>query len=99
MGGIVRVGDPVSCGDHAATGSNNVFINDMPVVHMGAKNTTGHGCFPPTVFISGWAKTIFVNGQPVALKGITRIQPHRCGKNVHDGVVIEGSLDTFAENE
>lgn len=96
-GNVVRVGDTVSCGDHAAQGSSNVFANGMPIVHEGKKQTTGHGCFPPTVFVSGWSSSVFVNNSPVAKKGVTKIQPHRCGKSVHDGVVVVASPDVSVE--
>jgi uncharacterized Zn-binding protein involved in type VI secretion len=91
MGNVVRIGDSVSCGDHAAGGSSNVFVNGMPVTHAGQKATTGHGCFPPTVFAGPWTTTVFVNGQPVALNGITKIVPHRCGDSTHGGVATSGS--------
>ncbi len=97
MGNVVRIGDTVSCGDHSASGSGDVFVNGMPVTHAEAKTTTGHGCFPPTVFIGGWSSTVFVNSQPVALKNKTRIQPHKCGKRQHDGVAITGSPDVSIE--
>lgn len=97
MGNIVRLGDSVSCGDHSASGSPNVFVNGLPVTHQGHKITTGHGCFPPTVFAGGWSGTVFVNNELVALKGKTKILPHRCGKHIHTGTVISGSLDVFIE--
>lgn len=96
-GAVVRVGDSVSCGDHAAEGSSNVFMDGMPVVHKGKKATTGHGCFPPTVFNGPWSSTVFVNGQPVAIKSVTKIVPHRCGKKSHDGVAVTGSGTCFAD--
>jgi hypothetical protein len=89
MSGVVRIGDAVSCGDFAATGSANVFVNGLPVVNEGAKITTGHGCFPPTVFISGWS---------IGLQNKTKIDIHRCKKDKHDGVVVGGSADTFCES-
>lgn len=88
---VVRIGDSVSCGDHAAEGSNNVFANGLPITHQGARTTTGHGCFPPTVFSGGWTSTVFVNNQVVALKGVTGIVPHRCGKKAHGGVASTAS--------
>ncbi len=88
---VVRIGDSVSCGDHAAEGSGNVFANGLPITHQGARSTTGHGCFPPTVFSGGWTSTVFVNNQPVALKGITSIVPHRCRRSVHSGVASTSS--------
>ena len=97
MGNVVRIGDSVSCGDHSGSGSANVFANGMPITHEGQKTTTGHGCFPSTVFISGWSSTVFVNNNAVALKGKTKIKPHRCGKSTHDGVVSTGSSNVSIE--
>lgn len=97
MGNTVRIGDKVSCGDNSASGSGNVFANGMPITHEGQRNTTGHGCFPPTVFIGPWSSTVFVNNKPVALKGKTKIQTHRCGKSKHDGVAVTASPDVFIE--
>lgn len=97
MSNTVRIGDSVSCGDHAAEGSGNVFANGLPVTHAGKKRTTGHGCFPPTVFSGGWSSTVFVNNQVVALKGKTAIAPHRCGKSVHGGVASSASPDVHIE--
>jgi len=97
MGNVVRIGDSVSCGDHAAEGSSNVFADGMPITHEGKKSTTGHGCFPPTVFVSGWSSTVFVNNQKVALKGKTKIFPHRCGKKSHTGVATTGASTVWVE--
>ena len=96
-GGIARIGDKVSCGDHAAEGSGDVFMDGMPVVHRGKRATTGHGCFPPTVFKGPWSKTVFVNGHPVAIKNVTKIVPHRCKRNTHDGVLTTSSDTCFAD--
>lgn len=86
MGNVVRIGDAVSCGDRSAQGSGNVFVEGMAVTHRGRRRTTGHGCFPPTDFNGPWTSTVFVNNQPVAIRGKTKIVPHRCKKNTHDGV-------------
>lgn len=91
MGNVVRIGDKVSCGDNSAQGSPNVFANGMPITNEGRKTTTGHACFPPTVFAGPWSKTVFVNGNAVALKDITKIVPHRCGKHSHGGVASTGA--------
>jgi len=96
-GNVVRIGDKVSCGDNSAQGSGNVYANGMPITHEGRKNTTGHGCFAPTVFLGPWTKTVFVNNQAVALKDKTKIQPHRCKKKIHDGVAVTGSPTVYFE--
>lgn len=90
-GNVVRIADKVSCGDHSAQGSSDVFADNMPITHQGARKTTGHGCWLPTVFAGPWSKTVFVNNQPVALKGKTKIIPHKCGKKVHPGTASTGS--------
>lgn len=97
MGNVVRIGDSISCGDHAGGGSSNVFINGMPVTTQSTAQTTGHGCYPPTVFVGEWSKTVFANGSSIAIKNKTRILPHRCGKNWHDGVATTGSNDVSVE--
>ena len=96
-GNVVRIGDQVSCGDYSAQGSSDVFANNMPVTYYGARRTTGHGCFPNTVFISGFSDTVFVNGEVVALKDKTRIMRHVCGKSAHDGIASQGSPNVSIE--
>jgi uncharacterized Zn-binding protein involved in type VI secretion len=86
MGNVVRIGDSVSCGDHAAQGSSNVYMDGMPVVTESRKTTTGHGCNHPTVFIGPWSETVFVNNARVAIKGKTKIKKHGCSHPTHDGV-------------
>jgi uncharacterized Zn-binding protein involved in type VI secretion len=97
MSNTVRIGDSVSCGDHAAEGSSNVFANGIPITHAGKKTTTGHGCFPPTVFSGGWSKSVFINNQVVALKGVTAIVPHKCGSKGHSGVASSASPNVNIE--
>lgn len=98
MGGnVVRIGDSVSCGDHAAQGSSNTFAGSMAITHAGTPSTTGHGCFPPTVFTGGWTSTVFVNNNPVALVGKTAIAAHRCGTSVHGGAASSGAATVSFE--
>lgn len=96
MGNVIRIGDDVSCGDHSAEGSPDVFANGMPITAGGAA-TTGHGCFPPTIFIGPWSTTVFVNNQPVVIKDKTKIAPHRCGDSVHDGIASSGAGTVYIE--
>ena len=97
MSNTVRIGDSVSCGDHAAEGSGNVFANGLPITHAGKKTTTGHGCFPATVFAGPWSTTVYVNNQLVALKGKTAITPHRCGTTSHNGIASSASPNVHIE--
>jgi hypothetical protein len=98
MGNVVRIGDLVSCNDHAAMGSGNVFAGGMPITHEGKRTTTGHSCFAPTVFIGPWSKTVFVNNGAVALKGKTKIAAHVCGDHWHAGTASTGA-DTVSIEE
>ena len=97
MGNVVRIGDSVSCGDHAATGSSDVFISGMPVSTEKNRETAGHGCFSPTVFIGPFSSTVFVNSAPVVIKGKTKIQVHCCGDSCHDGVASTASDTVYIE--
>jgi hypothetical protein len=69
----------------------------MPITHEGKPSTTGHGCWPPTVFIGPWTGTVFVNNEKVALKGKTKIERHRCGRNRHDGTADSGAATVYFE--
>jgi len=96
-GNVVRIGDNVSCGDHAAVGSADVFAGGQPISTQKDRETTGHGCFPPTVFIGPWSNTVFVNNSPVVLKGKTKIRRHCCGDRCHDGVASTGAATVSIE--
>jgi len=97
MGNVVRIGDSVSCGDHSAQGSADVFFNGLPVTHQGTPSTTGHGCFPSTVFVGPWSSTVYVNNNQVALKGKTGIAVHCCGPSCHGGTASTSSNDVSIE--
>lgn len=86
-----RISDRISCGDFIAQGSKDVYASGMPVSIEARPRTTGHGCYPPTVVIGPFSKTVFVNNSPVSLKNVTRIKPHRCGSSSHGGVVVTAS--------
>lgn len=95
MPGLVRIGDPVSCGDTVCEGSGNVFANGLPVTRQDVDSTCGH-CYSPTTFPSG-SPTVFVNNQPVIRVGDS-INPHTCNNNTHGGVAQPGSIDVFADS-
>lgn len=48
----------------------------MPGIHREGDNTTGHGCWPPTVPAS-YSPTVFVNGLAAVRNGDS-IVPHTC---------------------
>ena len=97
MGNVVRVADNISCGDHVAQGSDNVFANNMPISNEGKKKTTGHGKYAPTEFMGPYSKTVFVNNKPVVLKGITKIIPHDKKKEHKDSKASSGSPNVSIE--
>jgi uncharacterized Zn-binding protein involved in type VI secretion len=94
---VVRKGDKVDCNDASAEGTKTVFVNNIPVATKGYPSTTGHDGWPPTVFISNFAKTVFFENQPVVLKGKTKIQPHRKRSSSHDGTASTASPNVEAE--
>lgn len=96
-GNVVRIGDKISCGDHAAQGSSNVFANGMPISNEKDKKTTGHGKYAPTVFLGPYSKTVFVNNNAVVLKGKTKIIPHDKKKEHIDSVASSASPDVSIE--
>lgn len=93
---IGRIGDSISCGDFIASGSSSVFANGMPIA-VSTDVTTGHGCFPSTSLAGPFASTVFVNGLPVVLQGITQIVSHVCDDVLHGGVVSSGAGSVSAE--
>ena len=99
MAEIATIGDQITCGSFTAAGSANVFYNGMPVTTAATPTTTGHGCFPGSILIGPWSQTVFVNGSPVALKGITAMMPHKCGRSKHGGIVAPPSDTPTAEIE
>lgn len=96
MPAIARVGDSISCGDHIAKGSPDVFINNMPAARLDDK-TTGHGPFAATVILEACSETVFINDMKVAVLGNSKIQRHCVGPSCHDGVVSVASADVFAD--
>ena len=75
--GVQRVGDPNSGGGIAVgPGHNNVLINGRPALIPATPFTPHVGCNPKfpihcigVVAVSGTAKTVFANGQPLVLDG------------------------------
>ena len=90
---VGRVTDMYSCGDRAATGSPDVFVNGLPI-HRKGDMTTGHGCFPPTRCANGNESEVYVNGILIAITNECRNVPHCCPPpNCHSGILITGSPD------
>lgn len=97
-GNVVRIGDNVSCGDHAAEGSGNVFANHIGVSHRGKRKTTGHPKkHKPTEFKGPYSSTVFVNNQPVVLKGRTEIIPHDRKKDHKGAKASSASPNVYIE--
>lgn len=92
MPAIIRLGDPISCGDTMGAGSGNVFANGIPVSRMGIDATVGH-CYPPVAVVRG-SPNVFVNNAPVDRVG-DPIATHCCG-DCHSGSCANGSFDVFA---
>jgi len=95
MPSIIRIGDPVSCGDSMGNGSSNVFANNIAVSREGVDLTSGH-CFNPTPVSTG-SHDVFVNNIAVDRVG-DPIVPHTCGNNTHGGSMSSGSPDVFVDD-
>ena len=55
--------------------------------------STGHGCFPPQIALSG-SFNVFVNGRPVVKTG-SSWSPHTCVDATHPGTQVLGSLSVL----
>jgi len=77
MPAAARQGDPgvVHCTAYTiASGSSDVFINNLPAARVGDQSTVhlkpgGHNCVPHTAPIATGSATVFINGQPAARQG------------------------------
>ncbi len=94
MAEVATIANLITCGSFTAEGSTDVYYNGMPVTTAGTPSTTGHGCFPGSVLIGPWSQTVFVNGHPVALRGVTAMAPHKCGRKKHGGIITTGGNPT-----
>lgn len=96
MPAVIRIGDPISCGDTMSQGSGNVFANNIPICRVRSDMTAGH-CFLPTTISSGKQETVFVNGIPIVSVG-DPIVAHTCPPPpaTHGGAAAVGSPDVFA---
>ena len=55
----------------------------MPAIALESKQSTGHGCFPPTAAIGPYTTTSFFNGLKVQLLQHTMYAAHTCGDTTH----------------
>jgi len=92
MFAVARIGDGFSDSDTVATGSGNVFINNLPCGRI-TDQTSGHGCFPPATIITG-SGLVFVNN--LAIARLTDLHSTHCCVTCHDGIINSGSGDVFS---
>jgi uncharacterized Zn-binding protein involved in type VI secretion len=94
MPGVARVGDPFTDGDHVATGSPDVFINNIPAARIGDA-TTGHpgpDGEPNFIDLPPWNHEVYINGIMVATYGCRNIpHPRHVGVLYGVGDVYAGS--------
>jgi len=96
MPALIRIGDPVTCGDTMGNGSPNVYANNNAVSRVGIDLTAGH-CYNPTPVSTG-SPDVFVNNASVDRVSDPIIQ-HSCpGSGSHGGVMASGSPDVFVDN-
>lgn len=93
MPAVIRLGDPISCGDTMAQGSGNVFANGLPISRQGIDVTAGHCYYPVPVIVA--STTVFANNAGVDRVG-DPIAVHCCGPTCHAGACSVGSPDVLA---
>lgn len=96
MSAVIRLGDPISCGDTMAHGSGNVFANGLPTTRVNVDLTAGH-CYSPVPLLETISVTVFVNDIPVAIVG-DDIPTHCCNSSCHSGFASNGSPDVFTNS-
>jgi len=102
---VARIGDVLSLTDVIATGSGNVFINNIPCATLSSITTghtlPGHGFYPPTVITTG-SGSVFINGLPIARVSDTSAghtdtpHPPNNTTDFHTEVITTGSGNVFA---
>ena len=70
----------------------------MPSIALQDRKSTGHDCFPPTTPVGPFTTTAFFEGKAIQLRGITKYNPHTCGKTTHtteERVIVDPGGSTF----
>ena len=96
---VARLTDKFLDTDVIATGSGDVFVNNLPVARL-TDTTTGHtlpdhGFYPPVAISSG-SGSVFVNNLAIARltdKHLPHCDPH---PDCHDSVISTASGDVFS---
>ncbi len=107
MPAIARIGDPFTDNDLVATGSGDVFVNNIPAARLSDLTAghvdPGHGFYPPAPIIEG-SGSVFVNNLAVARVDDAHAVhcdinfPHKPPPDCHDGTISAGSSDVFADS-
>jgi len=105
---VARVTDKFLDTDTIATGSGDVFVNNLPVArltdmtlgHPGPPLYIGHGFYPPVPISSG-SGSVFVNNLPIARltdKKLPHVDPPHppVPPDLHDSVISTASGDVFS---
>jgi len=98
-----KIGDTFDDTDTIATGSGDVFVNNIPAARL-SDMTTGHTLpghtFYPSVPITTGSGSVFVNNLPLARIGDAHAEhcdtPHN-NSDCHTGVIVTGSSDVFSD--
>ena len=98
---VARIGDKFLDTDTVATGSGDVFVNNIPVARLSDKTLghtlPGHGFYPPVPIIDG-SGSVFCNNLPVASIGskhAVHCDPPHPSPDCHDGAITVGSTDVI----
>lgn len=99
---VARKNDTFTDTDVIATGSDDVFINNIPAARL-SDQTTGHGLpghsfYPPTVIQTG-SGSVFINNLPIARlsdKHAGHCDAPHPASDCHDAVIATASGNVFS---
>lgn len=95
MPAVSRLGDSMACGDVVIQGSNNVFINGMPVGRLG-DGTAGHADWVPNAMSEG-SPTVFANNIKICRVGDKHVGHLNIrGNSFHRTALAVGSPNVFS---
>lgn len=105
MPGVSKIGDTFNDTDIIATGSGDVFVNNIPAARLSDMTTghtlPGHTFYPPVPITTG-SGSVFVNNLPLARIGDAHAE--HCDDSsgghtpdCHTAVIDSGSTDVFSD--
>lgn len=99
---VARMGDAFLDTDTIATGSGNVFVNNIPIARLSdltlGHTLPSHGFYPPVPISSG-SGSVFANNLPIARLSdshLVHCDPPHPSPDCHDSVISTASGNVFS---